>query len=219
MQLFLKEVTVWTGLNQRNILPLLAFVEDPPLMISELVTDGNLRRRMEKLDWDLAAGARFLRDVADGMAYLHSFRVLHGDLKSLNVLVDRDTAKITDFGLAKFREEVSRTSGTAAGGLRGTIGFMAPELFEERPLAPPADVYAFAMLSFEVYSKGGWPFEGSNPHAIIRKVCDKRERPKRPEGVPDRAWELVEACWRQEPGERPAFPQVCAVMESWGGPP
>ncbi|KAI9005022.1 kinase-like domain-containing protein [Hyaloraphidium curvatum] len=212
MKAFVAEVRVWEGLNQKNILPLLAYCESPPMMISEIVRGGNLRSHMTKLGWPIDRGLRLLTDVAAGMAFLHSFSVLHGDLKSLNILVDRDTAKIADFGLARVREAMART--TASAGVSGTVGFLAPERYEGI-LKHPADVYAFSMCMYEVVSGGKFPFEGMLPIAVIKKVCYDRERPPRPEGTPDRAWGLMERAWAQDPAARPGFVEVRDEMEMW----
>lgn len=168
---FKREVTAWEGLVQRNILPLMAFCLEPPMMITDLVKDGNLRDFLARHAWDQALGISLLSDVVQGMAYLHSMNIVHGDLKGLNILVDRNKAMITDFGLAKMRLASASTSGgTFSSSARmpaGTPGFMAPELMMGQPLDKPADVFAFAMVCYEVLSKGKRPFEEmGNPMGV-----------------------------------------------------
>lgn len=92
---------------------------------------------------------------------------------------------------------------------------MAPELFEGQPASRESDVYAFAMVCYEVVARGSWPFEGVNQLVIVRKVCDKGERPARPDGVPDFVWSLMERCWAQLPTDRPTFKDIVREMESW----
>ncbi|KAI9015974.1 kinase-like domain-containing protein [Hyaloraphidium curvatum] len=215
MRMFLDEIAVWEGLNQRNVLPLLAFCENPPLMVSEFCTDGNLRDRLDDLDWDQNMGLRYLKGVAEGMAYLHSFRVLHGDLKYLNIMIDHDVAKIADFGLSRVRTHLSNSSSMNAGGGSGTPPFMAPEIWDGEKLKAPADVYAFAMVCFEVTSEGMYPFQGMNAMAIMRKVCDERKRPARPDLASDAMWALMQRMWAQDSPDRPAFVEVAAAMAGW----
>lgn len=64
----------------------MAFCEDPPLLISPLA-DGNMRKHLQELQWDQAVGRKCPRGVAQGMAFLHSIEVVHGDLKCSNVLM------------------------------------------------------------------------------------------------------------------------------------
>lgn len=209
--MFLSEISVMDGLTQRNIMPLMAFCEEPPMLITELVTGGNMRDRLQSLNWDQTKGLQYLHDVAEGMTYLHSFNVLHGDLKAPNVLIDRDVAKITDFGLARVREHTSVISGTHAGA--GTAGYMAPEVYAGKG-RKPADVFAFAMMCFETVSRGLRPYQGSNAFAIMGAVT-RGERPARPADVVDRYWELIERAWDQDPSVRPTFPQIRDEIDSW----
>ncbi|KAI9032033.1 kinase-like domain-containing protein [Hyaloraphidium curvatum] len=217
VKMFLDEIRVWDGLTQRNILPLLAFCEDPPLMISELV-DGSMRDVLDKRRWDQVLGLKYLRGVAAGMAYLHSYRVLHGDLKCANIMIDHDIPKIADFGLAKVRTHLSlgTTSGDgdAGGSASGTPPFMAPELWRGGKLRPPVDVYAFAMVCYEVVDEGGYPFQGLGA-LLIREAVKQGDRPERPDAVDDRMWTLMQRMWAQNQAERPTFVEVCAEMEGW----
>jgi serine/threonine protein kinase len=126
----------------------MAFSLSPPMMVMDLMEDGNLRQYLSRNNWDQATGRRLLPDVASGMSYLHSFNILHGDLKSTNVLMDGTRAVITDFGLSRVLP--SRTGSTA---------FKSPELLTNGNLDKPTDVYAYGMLCYEVVSNGRMPFE------------------------------------------------------------
>lgn len=153
---------------------------------------------------------RLLHDVASGMAYLHAKGVIHGDLKSVNIMVDHGKAMIADFGLSRVRQQMTTAGGwsssAAAGGIAGTPAFIAPEVLSGQLPRAPADVYAFGMVCFEVLSGGHYPFEGMpNIPAIIYKVAVLRERPARPEGVSDGIWALMNDCWEFDAANRPGF--------------
>ncbi|KAI9019885.1 kinase-like domain-containing protein [Hyaloraphidium curvatum] len=212
---FAREVGNWEGLAQRNILPLLAFCISPPMLISEIADGGNLRQYLGRRSWDQPLGLRLLVDVVRGMAYLHSKGILHGDLKSVNVLVDGSRALVCDFGLSRFRHPALGTATETAGPAMGTVGFMAPEMFTGAPLRAPADVYAFGMTCFEVVSGGGMPFgEGVNAMAAMYQVVFEKARPERPQGVQDGMWALMERCWRHEAGDRSTFVEVTSELEA-----
>ncbi|KAF7830695.1 LEAF RUST 10 DISEASE-RESISTANCE LOCUS RECEPTOR-LIKE PROTEIN KINASE-like 2.1 [Senna tora] len=102
--------------------------------------------------------------VARGIAYLHhgcDKKILHFDIKPHNILLDDNfTPKVSDFGLARlYPIDDSIVTLTAA---RGTIGYMAPELFYKNigGISYKADVYSFGMLLMEMGSRR----RNLNPH-------------------------------------------------------
>ncbi|KAI9029532.1 kinase-like domain-containing protein [Hyaloraphidium curvatum] len=229
---FKKEVRIWQKLRHKHVLPLMAYCEDPPMMISALVREGNLRTYLSKRNWDLKIGVKLLKEVALGMAYLHSLPtpVLHGDLKAYNILVDDGRALITDFGMSRLRDRVALTmSGQGWGGTPGFMvrsagrwcgrserssifGRQAPELYTQS-LKPPADVYAFAMVAYEVVSKGLFPFyEARGNQPMLVRVEGKR--PSKPEGANEELWAIMEDCWKERPEDRPRFPEVYQRLQA-----
>ena len=102
-----------------------------------------------------------LIDVAKGMQFLNELKkpIIHRDLKSLNIIVDRPiekhslnfTAKIADFGLARTFYNISEH----ATKFMGTYHWMAPEIFEKdnaEPYTTKSDVYAFAIIMWETFA-------------------------------------------------------------------
>ncbi|THG11698.1 hypothetical protein TEA_008661 [Camellia sinensis var. sinensis] len=92
--------------------------------------------------------------VAHGIEYLHrgcDMQILHFDIKPHNILLDENfTPKVSDFGLAKlYPTDNSIVYVTAA---RGTMGYMAPELFYKNigRVSYKVDVYSFGMLLMEM---------------------------------------------------------------------
>jgi serine/threonine protein kinase len=144
-----------------------------------------------------------VRNIADAIRYLHSFSILHRDIKSANVLLFHDstsgrtTAKVGDFGLALAVELVSRTSGTfhtatastvssqGSQGPRaaGTPNYMAPELFDRRPgesiaYSEASDVYSLGVLANEVLTEKV-PWEADAREVDVMKwVLHDRLRPR-----------------------------------------
>ncbi|KAM1461831.1 hypothetical protein ACFXTO_046961 [Malus domestica] len=104
-----------------------------------------------KLDWPTRK--KICIGIARGLAYLHAesrLRIVHRDIKTSNVLLDKDfNAKISDFGLAKLNEDDKTHISTR---VAGTIGYMAPEYAMRGYLTDKADVYSFGVVALEIVS-------------------------------------------------------------------
>ncbi len=107
---------------------------------------------------------KFIRDVADGLAYLHEQDVVHRDIKPDNILRDSNGRfLISDFGLSMRMRSTLRRNSTRqqnADNIAGTIGYMAPELFMANAEAVKAtDIWALGATLYEMLT-GELPFMG-----------------------------------------------------------
>ncbi|KAK0577880.1 hypothetical protein LWI29_001696 [Acer saccharum] len=104
-----------------------------------------------RLDW--ATRQKICVGIARGLAFLHeesTIKIVHRDIKATNVLLDRQmNAKISDFGLAKLKEEDDTHISTR---VAGTVGYMAPEYALWGHLTEKADVYSFGVVALEIAS-------------------------------------------------------------------
>ena len=114
---FHSEVTLMRALRHPNIVIFMGLVMDPVCLVTEYCHNGNLfdllhdtiedeqgERFAVKIPWQRRV--RIALDVARGMNFLHTSSpvIIHRDLKSLNILVDEKwTAKVSDFGLSRFK--------------------------------------------------------------------------------------------------------------------
>jgi tetratricopeptide (TPR) repeat protein len=97
------------------------------------------------------------RQLASGLAGAHANQVIHGDLKSTNIILTKATdgsprAVITDFGLARGSE--AALAGTASGVDGGTPDYMAPELWRGQKATVASDIYALGVIFYEMLSGG-----------------------------------------------------------------
>jgi serine/threonine protein kinase len=175
--------------------------------------------------------------VARGLKYLHSRRIVHRDLKSANILVasltaapeleyssePRLNAKLADFGLSKTKNSSTRYSRQTLN--TGTRKWMAPEVFEisedeidNGSMEPPdprahpfkADVYSFAIVCSEILTNKE-PFPDVPLGSLLKHIRDGR-RPELPDGCPRRLASLIKRCWDLEPRSRPDFPEICREL-------
>uniref|UniRef100_A0ACD5UL21 Uncharacterized protein n=1 Tax=Avena sativa TaxID=4498 RepID=A0ACD5UL21_AVESA len=158
---FVNEVISIRRTSHVNVVTLLGFCLEGSkrALIYDYMPNGSLDRFIyadnpkETLGWDklydIATG------IARGLEYLHrgcNTRIIHFDIKPQNILLDQDfVPKIADFGLAKLcnPKESYLLSMT---GMRGTVGFIAPEVFSRRfgAVSTKSDVYSFGMVLLEM---------------------------------------------------------------------
>lgn len=146
--------------------------------------------------WDIAI------NIGKGLAYLHNQKIVHRDLKSLNVLLDDQyQAKIGDFGLAKIKLETNSTTTKTKSGM-GTTRWRAPELFK-RGANPNAasDVYSYGMVLWEIASRQ-LPFQDAVDDVTAMGWIKDGEQENVPPGCPQSYGEVIKAAWKKEPSER-----------------
>ncbi|KAJ7926361.1 kinase-like domain-containing protein, partial [Mycena leptocephala] len=157
---FAKEALVWHYLRHPNIVPLLGvdgttFPGLTMAMVSPWMRQGSVLNYMTEHSPSSQYAITLLNDVIQGLMYLHSENIVHGDLCARNILIHERQACLTDFGLATFIElDTSKKSSTRSGSTR----WMAPELLlpdQYQPgvpfkRTPASDVWAFGCVCCEV---------------------------------------------------------------------
>ncbi|KAM3700704.1 hypothetical protein ACJW31_05G119000 [Castanea mollissima] len=155
---FVNEIGMISGLQHPNLVRLYGCCIEGKqlLLVYEYMENNSLARALFgtadsrlKLDW--LARQKICVGIAKGLAFLHeesTLKIVHRDIKSTNVLLDRDlNPKISDFGLAKLDEEENTHISTK---IAGTIGYMAPEYALWGHLTYKADVYSFGVVALEI---------------------------------------------------------------------
>lgn len=170
-----------------------------------------------------AARLRKLLDVALGLRYLHAHDVVHADLKPSNVLLDGDgRARLADLGLARVLRagEVSRS--TLRGGTAlGTPLYMDPSLRAGGALSTASDVYALAILCWEVLV-GAKPFadvlsrgvHSGDSLAALYSHVDAGGRPDVAAVRDSVLGAVLVAGWAAAPAARPSAGSVAAALKA-----
>ncbi|KAK9999700.1 hypothetical protein SO802_019303 [Lithocarpus litseifolius] len=168
--------------------------------------------------------------VARGLEYLHrgcSIRILHFDIKPQNILLDEDLCpKISDFGLARLCQR--KDSIVSMLGTRGTIGYIAPEVFSRGfgGVSYKADVYSYGMLVLEMLGKRknldvgvshtsekyfpDWIYQELN---LVENVGNNIEMA---EEVEEMEWKMILVslwCIQSAPTDRPSMTKVVEMLE------
>jgi hypothetical protein len=158
--------------------------------------------------------AQVAYDSACGIMHLHANNVIHRDIAARNVLLAGRadlTAKVADFGMSRSVEAAQGYNELATVTKIGPAKHMAPEQLQRLAYSKASDVFAFAVLLFEIFAREE-PWKGIPPINVITKVV-AGERMAVPAAATPVLGALIEQCWAQDPAQRPHMRAVCKVLE------
>src|SRR3954471_2972635 len=108
------------------------------------------------------------KQVAAGLDYAHSMKVVHRDIKPANIMISRQkVAKIMDFGISKSVDTLTRTAH-----ILGTPYYMSPEQVMGLVLDGRSDLFSFGVVLYEL-ATGARPFGGDTVATIIYKIINE----------------------------------------------
>jgi len=230
-----QEVSIMMKIRHPNIILFMGMCLKPPCIVTEYCNRGSLydllrdARRVPALAAQLSWSRRLSMavDAARGMLCLHSHKpsIVHRDLKSPNLLVDKHWhAKVTDFNLSRISEDINTHQAAVQSSLvANNPRWHSPEVIKAHCYDKAADVYAFALILWELLT---WelPFAAMSPYQIMLGVGEHGLRPEIPapfskqaadliggdvpSQIGDAYRQLIKDCWTQIPGDRPSFETI-----------
>ncbi|KAG1906280.1 kinase-like domain-containing protein [Suillus fuscotomentosus] len=225
-----REIKIWLKLKHENIVPLWGVADGfgfgfLPALLSPWLENGALSGYLEREHEMLSYNEKFalLKDIAQGLQYLHSRSITHGDLSGNNVLVDKDgKASLTDFGLsALVPERISQVAlkPTCCG---GTAHYMPPEYLAvddegnaSAPVfSPKSDVYSFGGIMLQVL-EGKVPYHYIHNQFAVMNNISRGIKPRRPpiSVVIDSDWHFMQTCWSGDMEHRPSDEDILKFVE------
>lgn len=202
---FCRELEVLVKCDSYFVVPFFGWTASFPYsVVTEYIPNGSLFSALRQKGLSPTQKTLVAMGVAAGMEQLHSVGIIHRDLKSLNILLDENMLpRICDFGLSRFQDDETTDQTQNI----GTPHWMAPELFESGDYTNKIDVYAFAILLWEMCTETS-PFEGLNAVQIAFQVSKNHARPEFPSGTKKDFAKFVQKCWSPDPKNRPTFKQI-----------
>ncbi|HEY2398830.1 MAG TPA: serine/threonine-protein kinase, partial [Steroidobacteraceae bacterium] len=201
---FRQEARIQAGLNHPNIATLFDFFiwNDMPVAVMELIKGETLRSMVDRIGpipahIALPIFVQALRGVAAG----HKLGIIHRDLKPSNLMITEEgVVKITDFGIAKVRNNSGQTRVSTR---VGSASYMAPEQILGRPVDEKTDIYIMGGTLYELLT-GRPPFQGLSQFEI--DSAHVRESPKLPTefivNIPPAAVGAIMKALAKEPSDR-----------------
>ncbi|XP_042480613.1 MDIS1-interacting receptor like kinase 2-like [Macadamia integrifolia] len=220
---FGNEIRVLTEIRHRNIVKLYGFCSHPRCMflVYEYMKKGSIARilsnQAEAIEFDWQKRVNAIKSVANALSYLHHDcipPIIHRDISSKNILLDLDLeAHVSDFGIARLLNPDS-SNWTS---LKGTHGYIAPELAYTMVLTEKCDVYSFGVVALEIIM-GKHPGElissltsSVGQKILLRDMLDSCLTFPSDQNVAKDVVSIVRialACLRNHPESRPNMHQV-----------
>ncbi|KAI8851492.1 kinase-like domain-containing protein [Chytridium lagenaria] len=167
------EIAVLRNMHHPNIIGLQDLYEtDKQLFIvTDLATGGELFDKIvEKGSYTEKDAATIVKQILEGIAYIHDMDIVHRDLKPENLLLlnekEDSPVKITDFGLSKvaISDDFLQTA-------CGTPGYVAPEVLRKTGHGKPVDIWALGVITY-VLLCGYTPFWGDTQTELLQSILE-----------------------------------------------
>lgn len=150
---FINEVSMLTRMRHENLVQLYGCTSPQTrelLLVQEYVPNGTVSSRLHKHKFPWSTRLSVALQTASALAYLHASNVIHRDVNTSNILLDKSlNAKVADFGLSRLvpHDATHVTTDPA-----GTLGYIDPEYYEHCHLSDKSDVYSFGVILVELIS-------------------------------------------------------------------
>jgi Leucine-rich repeat (LRR) protein/tRNA A-37 threonylcarbamoyl transferase component Bud32 len=215
---FEQEVRMMMNLRHKSIVQFIGAsrVQGKLAILTEFMPQGNLSSLLASQRLELELKLKIIKDIADGLLFLHSNNILHRDIKAENVLVVSTSTdaiinvKVADFGTARSVNDQFTTGYTKG---IGTPSYMAVEILRNEHYGRSADIYSFGVLMWTVFTQ-------EEPYKDIKYSWDladfvlQGKRLPIPADCPNQFRELISTCWAQNPQDRPTIQQIVHLLST-----
>jgi eukaryotic-like serine/threonine-protein kinase len=169
LERFRREARAVAQLSHPHIVGVIDAGEDDgrPYIVFECIEGETLKERIRRLGrLPIAEAVAYGIEIARALGAAHARHIVHRDVKPQNVLIDEEgRAKVTDFGIARMRDEEGLT---ADGRVLGTTDYVSPEQALGQEVTGQSDLYSLGIVLYEMLT-GEVPFKGESQVAVAMK--------------------------------------------------
>eukprot|EP01083_Nonionella_stella_P241375 842968_1 len=210
---FRSEVDIMRRLQHPNVTMFMGACTIPPNMclvteLLEMSLFDLLHNTSIPLSWRIKF--KIAIGTAQGLDFLHLCEppILHRDLKSANILLDRHfDPRLADFGLSREKVMTTMTAQT------GTFQWMSPEVIAGKHYTEKADVFSFGIILWELCCRK-IPYEGKTGFQVSLAVVQNKARPEIDRQLCPSDWSsIMQACWSEDATSRPSFDKVVKILK------
>ncbi|KAF1770605.1 hypothetical protein GCK72_002424 [Caenorhabditis remanei] len=185
-----------------------AATTEPLYMVMELATNGALDSYLKKNpDLSIEKKNEMILQAAWGLEYLHSKPVMHRDIAARNCLYGDGRVKISDFGLTRHGIAYQADPHKKA-----PIRWLAVEVIRQRLFSLKSDVWAYAIMSWEIYNNGIEPYPGMMVAEVAQKVLTGY-RMELPAELNQEIKNLIARAWAENENERPSMAEIAMELQ------
>lgn len=152
---------------------------------------------------------KYLKQVLNGLEYLHKNGIVHRDIKAANILVDlKGNIKLSDFGCASQLLQSSLGESELLNSLKGTLAWMAPEVVCQSKYGKKADVWSLGCTLIEM-ATGTTPWgKFKNYVQALQRIGLSKDIPDIPTDISDNLKDFISLCLKRIAADRPTIMQL-----------
>lgn len=201
LQSIQSEINLLKRLKHENIVKYIDYIQNETHLniILEYVESGSLASINKKFGpFQESLVAVYIKQVLQGLDYLHKQGVVHRDIKGANILTTKNgTVKLADFGVAMSLTDEKKSSASFV----GTPYWMAPEVIEMRNhISPACDIWSLGCTVIELLT-GNPPYYNLNQYSALCRIVED-DHPAFPETVSEPCKDFLMKCFQKEPSMR-----------------
>jgi WD40 repeat protein len=200
LEAFKQEASIWLQASGHpNVVPMIEadIYDDRIVIVSEYVNEGSLSNWLAQHGGrapSVEAASEMIDGVLAGLSHLHARHIIHRDLKPDNILLQHETPRLADFGIARLLK-----SGSYSTNISGTLAYMAPEAFDGKR-NEQTDVWSAGVIFYQLLA-GRLPYDQTDTVSFVGAIMRHDPAPL-PDTVPEVLRRIVMKALQREPANR-----------------